>query len=439
MPTRRYALLLAVALILGPLLLLALAAYLEPVRLNLKQGGDLTRVGWYDDNRFAARRPITGFVEPMYRSDVYDRPYDVVVYGDSFSNFTPNGWPGFWVNESGLNTVSLHFDRMPLADLLANPWFVQAPPKLFIYQIVERSLAPRLGVLEGADCADTVPPVATRLVMARQIGARTEPIPRDLTRHLAAADLVYARDFVTRNLQFALGAPRPVVKLPVRGEPFSSPTQAMLAYRDELARATWPDQHFQRARCNLLDLQRRVQANGTTLFLALLIPDKTTAYRDVIDAPIPPSVLPRVISPQLNVLDVTAVLRQAIAQGVPDVYLPNDTHFGTEGHRLTALALRNHLQAMGRIETTLSLPYRPASQADRIFAWGEQQYTDRLQPPGTPTQAVQGYVYRHYPKSGLYVGIKDNRVYTFNPRSERQPQEVGPVAELLQRAGAAGF
>jgi hypothetical protein len=158
--------------------------------------------------------------------------------------------------------------------------------------------------------------------------------------------LTYARDFVLRNVERTLvGPPSGVREFALRSARFSSlHPRALLVVSHDVEKAQWTPDDVERMRCQLLRLQRRVEATGTTRFVALLIPDKLSAYHaDLIDLSPPPSVLDAVIDPSLNAPRVDKALRAAIEAGTLDVYLPDDTHFGAAGYAVTAEAVRRFI------------------------------------------------------------------------------------------------
>ncbi len=64
-----------------------LANWLDPV------DGDLTRIGGYSENHFGWNDPQESFGENITQfqraDDSFDKAYDIVVYGDSFSHIGP--------------------------------------------------------------------------------------------------------------------------------------------------------------------------------------------------------------------------------------------------------------------------------------------------------------------------------------------------------------
>ncbi len=86
---------------------------------------------------------------------------------------------------------------------------------------------------------------------------------------------------------------------------------------------------------NLIEYQNKVQANGATLFMAMIAPDKLTAYSEFIgnDNVAHLSRIEETADTEgLNLVRIHKPLIEAIHDGVIDVYLPNDTHWGSAGH-----------------------------------------------------------------------------------------------------------
>jgi hypothetical protein len=83
-----------------------LAAWLLPV------DGDLARVGGYAENDFGPIAPQAAFDQNLFKvtTDLkdYDKYYDVVVLGDSFSVDQVSrrfGWQNYFINRTGLSMI----------------------------------------------------------------------------------------------------------------------------------------------------------------------------------------------------------------------------------------------------------------------------------------------------------------------------------------------
>ena len=61
---------------------------------------------------------------------------------------------------------------------------------------------------------------------------------------------------------------------------------------------------------------------------------------------------PKLLNYNINTPRLDILLHKAIDNGEKDVYLPNDTHFGTKGYQLTAKSVTNFLVDMHVIGTS---------------------------------------------------------------------------------------
>lgn len=107
-----------------------------------------------------------------------------------------------------------------------------------------------------------------------------------------------------------------------------------------------------RIRCSFSAKASRFEANGKTRFVTALAPDKSSAYRPWLITPeqLPESLLAALMH-DFPVPDarLDLVLATAIAGGTKDVYMPDDTHWGSAGHILTADTLLKLLAEQGLI------------------------------------------------------------------------------------------
>lgn len=73
---------------------------------------------------------------------------------------------------------------------------------------------------------------------------------------------------------------------------------------------------------------------------------------------------------------------------------------------------------------------------DLVFDWGQRSYPALL--AGTPQSGtVDGYRYRHYPATGVYVGVKEGRLYFYQPAVNPAVQPLGALADFLPQAQQA--
>jgi hypothetical protein len=353
---RRY----SIALLAGALsltaALFALAFYLEPL------AGDLTRLGWLPEHLYGNTLEEQVVPEVRYDKDRYDRYYHAVVIGDSFSHGGRDReanlrvWQNQFQLRTGLSLVTFHADHKDWRELIASPVFRAAPPKLFIYEVVERNLLARLGSPAVDDAACRRParpqPAGRPFAIAAAGPEQWQSIP--LTRpqpSLAGQQLAYGRDFAGQKLKQALGLfDSPVLDLPLTRPLFSSRRpQRLLAIDHDLRKRQWSAAELQTMACNLRQMQSAVEKNGKTRFIAMLIPDKSSAYAEFIAQPgfADLSVIDRFDSGKARLFRADRPLRAAIRQGQLDVYAPNNTHLSAQGYRIVADALVAYLLDAG--------------------------------------------------------------------------------------------
>lgn len=71
--------------------------------------------------------------------------------------------------------------------------------------------------------------------------------------------------------------------------------------------------------------------------------------------------------------------------------------------------------------------------ADRVFDWGQRTYPQLL--AGAASSGVyDGYRYRFYPATGVYVGVREGRLYFHQPAADPQVVPLGALADYLPAA-----
>lgn len=338
----------------------ALVTLLGAISVHLLQplSGDLTRLGGYAENNFGWRGHEWVFKPPLATSSVSgtdDGYEDIVVLGDSFSlrttpdRQTPAGgfWTDFLAADTGLRVGAFFIKTMPPERLLASPAFRTHPPRLVIVELVERSLRRQLLDAPG-QCPDPHPHrfdlvLAPLSVVPVAVHRRTAPQWNETgigqaIDHLAKAIprwMVGWNDTLVRRLPLS------------RADLFTSrDPRDLLVYQDDFAKAAWSDRDWAAMRCRLLDWQRRFEANGRTRFLIVVAPDKSSAYAAYLPASVrqPDGVAELAQARALHLPRLDLALRAAIAAGVKDVYLPNDTHWGTAGSKIAADTIVDYLE-----------------------------------------------------------------------------------------------
>lgn len=348
---RRYTLLVLVPIAAVSILTIVLAAWLQPVR------NDLTRLGAYPERDFGWNSPQLAFRPPLVPVAVPSQPYDIVVIGDSFSTSqfiapnTPRVDDGFWTDvfaqRTGIITGVFHRDDVPAATYLASKVFKAAPPRLLIYEIVERELD-RV-YTAGARCpAEAEAPGLAFELRPAPMDRFPVPHSRDTSATFDTARISTAVDVIIKQVTRWLTARdwTDVLRLPLSKNGLFSNRRSdwLLIYKGDLRKAQiGPAQEAELA-CYFRSLQSQVEADGRTAFLLMVVPDKSTTYAAYTSLPALPNMVEHLArDPALHTMRLDIALQEAVAQGRQDVYLPSDTHWGWAGKEIAADALVKRL------------------------------------------------------------------------------------------------
>lgn len=326
------------------MLIVGFAVYLIPVRSE-QPFTDLLRNGWYSFNRFGYRSNQLMYSPPLVTNGYYEKYHDIVVIGDSFSNQLPYSWTNR-IAAYGWSVLLLPvYDS--LAPLLASAEFQRKPPSVVILAVVERSLQAQL--ISGKPCVKPLalppskaPTLPTPLPRTALTALVTPPV-----RALPNIDqITYARDFFINSAKTSLGLKPPNLQAyALKAARFSNARpRDILVLPKDLEKRLLSDAEIQAMRCRLLEYRAQIEENGKTRFVFMPIPDKLSAYHaDLVGSSLPRSILPKLIQPEVESPRLDLALRRAIEEGQIDIYLPSDTHWGTNGYRVAADTLLDYL------------------------------------------------------------------------------------------------
>ena len=331
-----------------------LAMWVEPIE------GDLTRLGGFTENDFGWNEPQQRFSSMLYTFDEgreYKQYYDVVVLGDSFSITFPRAqWQNYFVHQTGLSLVTYKVDDIDIESFVASPAYRHHPPRIVIYQTVERSFVGRTNSWNKGGCrtaptpAFKGPPLETRPgnqpLSSHTRNTRNGPLHPNLSSGAHYLKRLIKKTFRKKSNQ--------AIKIALnRNDLFSNRESGhLLVYRNDFKRYQISQEDLNRAVCGLSYIQSTFQKNRKTFFVGMIAPDKLTAYMDVyknfnhnkIHWMDEISKHPELHAPRLDL-----ALRRKIAHGIQDIYLPNDTHWGSTGHKITAKTLYQYLLVQGVI------------------------------------------------------------------------------------------
>ena len=336
--------------------LFALGIYLQPLY------GDLTRIGFFAEKDFGWNKPQLEFRQPLFELGRYDRHYDIVVLGDSFSQAWPKQqWQNHLVQSTGWSVSTLDFGTTRLQQVLDNKVFRETPPKFLIVEWVERYLPQRLSPKQSCTRAAPTSPISTfskalpdTITASKSVELMSLAEYSERRINWSDIKLGWVLRFFWKNiLKTKLEDTRSdVMKIDLtKLTLFSSKNkQDLLVYREDISKEKkWRQMNLEEMVCGIEMIREKVEANGYTRFIFMVAPDKLTAYADFVrDKKLQGiSALPKLseqlpgIMPRLDL-----ALISAIRQGEPDVYLPDDTHWGSSGHQIVAKTLLKHLQIL---------------------------------------------------------------------------------------------
>jgi len=316
------------------------AWWLEPL------SGDLSRIGSYAERDFGWNLEQERFDPLLHHFGAYDHYYDIAVIGDSFANGGSGAqWQNFVANRTGWSILTLDVHKTPIAELLGMPAFRQAPPSIVILNVVERDLDEF-----AASSAQCHAHNASQPGMAKLPLRSLEDVPHKVERlrRINWADINpgfvrgYLWNFLLRR-GLSIDTTEARKLFLSRYDLFSSRSAGeILVYRDDARKAAWDANMIARIRCGMVDIESRFRAAGVKQFALAIAPDKSSIYRPWLAKPdqVAASRI-REVHQGLNLIEARLDLQlgQAIASGVKDVYLPNDTHWGSAGHKLVAEAI----------------------------------------------------------------------------------------------------
>ena len=322
--------------------------------------GDLTRVGGWPERDFAPRQPAeTVTLAPSSTGSVPD----IVVVGDSFS------LSGVWqpATFGGERYATYDIEHFCFARYLESAQFRNAPPRVVVVQTVERLYLHRFGgdawCPRHSEQAVVAHPEHWKGYRASAPSGFAGIAPGFALDALRASFREWRSPAVTRSGDSTLtGLTQASLFSNHRAD------RILLCAGDE-AKATWSAQEVEQSVRNVRALGRRIEANGRTTFVFVLVPDKSTAYAPWLRVPTLATDLhlgDRLAAAGVNAPRVDRAIADAVATGMRDVYLPNDTHLSAGGFGLLATTLRHAIpqlapQPAARATDSTQFPSRRGS------------------------------------------------------------------------------
>jgi len=314
--------------------LFLLGLWLEPL------AGDLTRIGGFSERDFGWQRPQIAFKNPLPGDEGAYQYRDLWVLGDSFATAWPKlQWQNHLRQKTGWSIGTLNINRVSIDQLLLDPEFQAHPPKVLILESAERYLTLRLNEAKG----QTAP---KRFFVSPQLRTAEDDAREPFSRSQSLKDIQvpFAGRYLLRTFQREVLRQTPGnalrLKLSREGLFSNRKSRELLVFREDIQKEPlWRSLRVQGILERLEALRARVEANGVTRLVVLIAPDKLTAYREVLDEPLlhPYTELSALIARAPDLMpDTVRALEAAVQGGTADIYLPDDTHWGSSGQEKIA-------------------------------------------------------------------------------------------------------
>lgn len=298
-------------------------------------------------------------------------------------------------------------------------------------------------MLAGAAAAQTAPVVGTTVRVATDKG------PIDIQLYDQDAPLTVANflSYVRKNAYTGALFHRSVKNFVIQGGGFSF-NEASTPRVTAIATDPAINNEFSAARSNLRGTVAMAklggQPNSATNQWFVNLANNGAGSSNNLDAQNGGfTVFGRISAPSMATVDALAALPTVDAKNCT-------TTLGNQASALDALPLAQpltpvtcaNIKAVNVVQMRWAkeLPaIATASDTDRVLNYLEALYPQHIAPASPATQTAQGYTYRYYANTNAHVGSKDGVMYYLVPGVSAEIKTLGPVAELLQQAAAAGY
>lgn len=313
--------------------------------------GDLTRTGGFTENQFGWNKPQIQFESDSslyFSSTTHPKYTDIVVFGDSFSHSTRlgkhhvYGWQNFLAEKTGYSISTYHINETDIFKWIKNLSSSNNAPKFIIYQQVQRNFSkPNQLLCDSMNLPNNA--VNKNFGILKNPSNGIETI-REKSKPFSFETGIHWLKINIENKGRTL-------KLPlVTDNLFSSSNKnnILILDKDEIVRkrkTSKDDAHS--AACLLHRLRYEIDKLKDTKLIAFITPDKATAYEEHIDFSGTiknPSIYELLDEINHPIFRTDIYFKQLIDKGIVDLYLPNDTHWGSDGNRYFASLVNNAIE-----------------------------------------------------------------------------------------------
>lgn len=313
--------------------------------------GDLTRIGGYSENDHGWNLDRLSYtkskVSKASNLDDYNHPFDIVVIGDSFSDIPLNGpydnWQEHLVRETGMSLVRFHHNQVKPQELLDHPIYLNTPPKLLLFEVVEHGLQDALTFLQNPkypQVSNDFQQILYSKKSSELIPMTPWPRPNNITLKFDTAV-----HFLKTNLKQLFSSKHKALSFQLSTPCFSSQKRStLLTYYGDLRRNNISEKEWDLISRRFASLTNLLGNQKQTQVVLMFPPDKSSVYSPFIvgDHPFKPGIK-RLNLSHTKTLNLLQPLQEGAKNGQLDIYLPNDTHWGSAGHKIVADAILEQL------------------------------------------------------------------------------------------------
>jgi hypothetical protein len=317
--------------------------------------GDLARIGAYMENEYGWNEPQKKFRTPFYtigeNINDYDQHFDIVTIGDSFSVNHEQSWQNYLALSSNSSIITFHRRSVSLDEIIKHPYFVKSPPELFIFEVVEHGIQTVLHNFSPPKQEEINPANSISQINFQEIEYSTfmESYPRNKSSQFSMDTALH---FIKTNIKQRLGSRTKAYPKLITGKELlfsNANTESALFYHLDNLKLSISENEWAVIEQRFAAAQSIVQDNNKTTFLAMVAPDKRTAYRHLIkdEGNTYQSAIEMMPGKyKVNWIDTLGGLRYMIDQEVIDVYLPNDIHWGYQGYKAAFISTKKKIQSL---------------------------------------------------------------------------------------------
>lgn len=332
--------------------------------------GDVSRLGGYRERDFGWQQPQQRIVPHAYVMDRYAPGSDMLIIGDSMTlhrqgEQTDLGvyWQNWLHARTGWKISVLHRREVLIEEVLASPEYRAQPPHFLVLEFAERAITGldriTASVADRRNCEPSqLPPPSLHLPPLAYAPQRVKTEAFDqLKGEKKTLDLsLGGHQLKQAVLRTLLPGRMQIVPFAMNDTALFSNREpgTALVYHEDLLKLGTRDDELRQHWCGLRALQDRVEADGRTQMIILMVPDKLSTYAPYI-ANLPqgyPAIIPALARyPGLHFPRVDLAFASALQGRAVDLFMPNDTHPGYLGHQLIAEALLRDLEQRGFVRS----------------------------------------------------------------------------------------